>query len=100
MASNTAQVQEPGAGKWLFMMLAQNHVFGDGKIPDHAIAHAFFGDVGEHAVGEIARLKAGHIFAFEDYASLCNLAQASDRFRQLALAIARNTGDAKDLARA
>ena len=45
-------------GEWLFVMFAQDHVFGNGKIPDHAIAHSFFGDIGKHSVGQIAGSKA------------------------------------------
>ena len=69
------------------MMLAQDHVLRDGEILDHAIPHAFFGDVGEHALGQFSRGKACDIFAFEDDTSVGELAQAGDRLCQLTLPV-------------
>ena len=65
MPGNVAQVQKAGAGKRLFLMFAQDHVFRDSEILDHAVPHAFFGDVGKHAVGQVAGGKARDILPFQ-----------------------------------
>src|SRR3990172_10232626 len=72
-------------------MFAQDHILCDGKFLDHAIAHALLGNVGKHAVGQVAGSEAGNILAFEYDLSACNFAQAGNGFSQFALAVARHT---------
>jgi hypothetical protein len=61
-------------------MFTQDHILCNGEIFDHAIPHSLFRDIRKHAVCDIARGKVGHIFAFKDYTSTCDFAQACDRF--------------------
>jgi hypothetical protein len=66
MAGNLAQVENRSWSNGMFVVFAQDHVFGDGEVFDHAITHTFFGDVGKHAVGDFTGGEIGNILPFED----------------------------------
>ena len=78
-------------------MLAQHHVFGDTEILDHAIAHALFRDIGEHAIGQLTGITPRHIVAFEGHAPTVNLTQSRNRLCQLSLSVPGHPGDPQDL---
>ena len=76
------------------MMFTQDHVFSNGEILDHPIAHPFFGDIGKHAVSDLARGKRGDVPAFKEDFTAGGFSQAGDGLRQFALTVA---GDTRDL---
>ena len=78
------------------MMFAQDHIFCDGEIPDHAIAHSFFGDIGQHSVGQITGRKASDILPLQKDMSAGYFSQTCNGLRQFALTITGNTGDPQD----
>ena len=81
------------------MMFTQHHVFCNTKIFDHAIAHAFFRNVGKHTVCQIAGCKAGYILAFEQDTPARDLTQTRNGFSQLALSVSRHARNAQDFTR-
>lgn len=96
MFGDIAQIEKTKTRIRHLLMFAQDHIFCNGEIFDHAVAHAFFGDIREHTICNIARCKVGDIFAFEKNFSRSYLAQAGDGFRQFPLTVAGNTRNAKN----
>ena len=78
MFGDVAQVEKTITRVRQLMMFTQDHIFSNGKFIDHAIAHAFFGDVGKHTVCDLARSKIGDLPAFEKNSSTGDFAQAGN----------------------
>src|SRR6266508_2009362 len=98
MARNATQVQETSPGVWLLVMFSQDHIFCNGKLFDHAIAHAFFRDIGEHSISQITRSKISNIIPFEANSTSSYFSQTGDCLRQFTLTVPRDTCNSQDLA--
>ena len=78
-------------------VILQNKIFRHGKILNHPVMHALFGDVGQPGGGALAWGPVGHCALYQLNLTSGYGAQAGDHFGQFALAIATDPSNAEDL---